>query len=88
MQNKYMNLNAAPAPQMGAAPQFNQHQFMQAHMQTLAAVKGKSAPAPPKKDGVKDKVKKYWPLIAVAGFAGYQVAKAEKDKPAPPAPKA
>ena len=83
-----MNINTA-APQIGAAPQLNQHQFVQANMSTFAQFNAKKAPpAPPKKSGVKDKVKKDWLPLTVAGVVGYKTykAEAEKDKPAP-APK-
>ena len=88
MENKYMGLNTT-APQIGAAPQFNQHQYVQANMSTFAQFNAKKAPpAPVKKSGVKDKVKKYWLPLTVAGVVGYKAYKAEKETPAPtPAPK-
>ena len=82
MQNKYMNLSA-PAPQTGA-PQMNVNQFAQANMTTYAQWGAKAAPpAPVKKSGLKDKVKKNLIPITIAGVIGYKVYKDNKSTPAP-----
>ena len=83
MQNKYMSMNAPAAPMM-ATPQMSHQQFAQANMTTFAAFGAKPAPAPAKKEsGVKDKVKKYWFPVAVAGFVGYKTYQDNKNTPAP-----
>ena len=85
MQNKYMNLSA-PVPQMGAAPQMNHQQFAQANMTTFANFGAKAAPVKKveKKNGLKENVKKYWPLIAIGGVVGYkQYTESQKSTPAP-----
>ena len=86
MQNKYMTLSA-PAPQMGAAPQMNHQQFAQANMTNFANFGAKAAKAKkpePKKNGLKENVKKYWPLVAIGGYVGYKhFIEADKSTPAP-----
>merc|ERR1712078_719711 len=78
----------APAPQMGAAPQFNQHQFVQANMSTLAQFNAKKAPpAPVKKSGVKDKVKKYWLPLTSPGLLDIKLTKPRKRPLLPPSTK-
>ena len=82
MENKYMNVAARPmAPQMN----MNQHAMMRQNMQCLAWG-APPAPEPVKvKSGLKDKVAKYWPIVAVAGFAGYSAYKNQETTPAPQA---
>ena len=71
--NKYMNITA-PSPQMGAAPQMNHQQFMQANTMTFAQFGAKVAAKPVvKKTTLKEKVGKYWFPVAVAGVVGYKV---------------
>ena len=83
MENKYMNVAARPmAPQMN----MNQHAMMRQNMQCLAWGPQKAAPEPVKaKSGLKEKAAKYWPLVAVAGFAGYSAYKNQESTPTPQA---
>ena len=69
MENKYMQVNSAPQF-TGAA--MNQHAMMRQNMTTLAQFGAKPAPVKVvKKNGVKEGVKKYWPLVAIAGVVGF-----------------
>ena len=71
MENKYMSVNSAP--QFSGA-QMNQQAMMRQNMTMFAgfgANATKKPVAPAKKTGAKEGIKKYWPLIAVAGVVGF-----------------
>ena len=81
MENKYMNVAARPmAPQMN----MNQHAMMRQNMQCLAWGQ-QAAPEPVKaKATVGEKVKKWGPIVAIAGFAGYSAYKNQESTPDQP----
>ena len=85
MENKYMTVNSAP---QFTGAQMNQHAMMRQNMTAFAAFGAKPTPAPKpvKKNGLKEGVKKYWPLVVVAGVVGLDQYKKNKDAPAPNAP--
>ena len=78
-----MTVNSAP---QFTGAQMNQHAMMRQNMTMLAGFGAKPAPPKPvKKSGLKDGVKKYLPLVVVAGVIGLDQYNKKKTTPAPTA---